>query len=203
MKSPKLVRFVCLAAAFLAAGYHLARAFPPAAVPPQPQHQDSLDVRYAQAQVALAEANLKRLQDMNQKVANVISGDTLVSFQQDVKTAQATLEAAQGRNAGRQFDVWLRRASAAVAFAQVQSRAAVGANQRMAGTFSPIDVERRRLQLEVSQLELERGQAVAQGSAEQKLAWELSLMSNEIQTLKEEVRQTVPSTPLYPSWWHY
>ena len=83
MKSPKLVRFVYLAAVFLAAGYHLARAFPPAAVAPQPEHQDSLDVRYAEAQVALAEANLKRLQDMNQKVANVISGDTLVSFQQD------------------------------------------------------------------------------------------------------------------------
>ena len=202
MKTRLVVQFVCLAAIFLAVGYHLARAIPPenagqAAIP------ENLDVRYARAQVALAEANLKRLQEMNQKVAGAVSADTLVSFQQDVKTAQAELEAAQGGQAAQVFEVWLRRAAAALAYADIQWRGAVAANQRMAGTFSPIDVERRRLRLEVDKLEFERGRALAQGSAEQKLAWELSLMSNEMQRLKEEVRQTVPTTPLYPSWWRY
>jgi hypothetical protein len=202
MKKLAVVQFVCPAVIFLAIGYHLARAIPPENAA-QPQAQESLDIRYARAQVALAEANLKRLQEMNQKVAGAVSADMLISFQQDLKTAQAELDAAQGQHAGQAFEVWLRRAAAALAYADVQWRGAVAANQRMAGTFSPIDVERRRLRLEVDLLEFERGQALAQGSAEQKLAWELSLMSNEMQRLKEEVRQTVPTTPLYPSWWRY
>jgi hypothetical protein len=202
MNTRVVVQFVCFAVIFLAIGYHLARAIPPdnAAQPPA---QESLDVRYARAQVILAEANLKRLQEMNQKVSGAVSADMLISYQEDLKTAQTELAAARAGNAGQAFEVWLRRAAAALAYADVQWRAAVAANQRMAGTVSPIDVERRRLRLEVDRLELERGQALAQGSAEQKLAWELSVMSNEMQRLKEEVRQTVPATPLYPSWWRY
>jgi hypothetical protein len=202
MKTRLVVQFACLAAIFLFVGYHLARAIPPENAG-RPAMPESLDIRYARAEVALAEANLKRLQEMNQKVAGAVSADMLVSFQQDLKTAQGELDAAQGGKPDQAFEVWLRRAAAALAYADVQWRGAVAANQRMAGTFSSIDVERRRLRLEVDKLEFERGQALVQGSGEQKLAWELSLMSNEMQRLKEEVRQSVPTTPLYPSWWRY
>jgi hypothetical protein len=53
----------------------------------------------------------------------------------------------------------------------------------------------------MSRLELERGQALTHAAPDQQLAWELSVMNNELQQLKEEVLQTVPTTPIYPTWW--
>ena len=157
MKTRILIQFVCPAVFFLAIGYHLARAIPPEnAGQPRPRRVSMCAML---AQVALAETNLKRLQEMNQKVAGTVSADVLVSFQQDLKTSQAELEAAQGGKPDQAFDVWLRRAAAALGYADVQWRGAVAANRRLAGTFSPIDVERRRLRLEVDKLEFERGQA--------------------------------------------
>jgi hypothetical protein len=140
---------------------------------------------------------------MNEKVANSVSADTLISFQQDLNVAQAELAAATSHDAARKFEVWLRRAESAMRYAKVQWSGAVAANQRAAAVISPIDVERRRLRLEVSRLELERGQALTLAAPDQQLAWELSVMNNELQRLKEEVLQTVPTTPLYPTWWRY
>ena len=190
-----------IAAVLLGLGFQGANSVPPTKDATKDEPQSSLDARYARAQVALAEANLKRLTEMNQKVANVVSADTLVSFQQDLKVAQAELAAATSRDAAHRFEAWLSRAESAVSYADLQWRGAVAANQRAAGVFSPIDVERRRLRLEMSRLELERGQALTHSAPDQQLAWELSLMNNELQRLKEEVLQTVPATPIYPIWW--
>jgi hypothetical protein len=44
-------------------------------------------------------------------------------------------------------------------------------------------------------------QALTHAAPDQQLAWELNLMNNELQRLKEEVLQTVPATPIYPTWW--
>ena len=201
MSLSKLSKFALLAIGFLLLGYQLARAVPPAKDAPPPDQAESLDVRYARAQVALAEANLKRLQEMNLKVANSVSADTLISFQRDLGVAQAELRAALSGDAAQQFDIWLRRADAAVGYAEVQWQGAVAANARVAGVISPTDVERRRLRLELNRLELERGEALVHGTAEQKLAWQLSLINNELRQLKDDVRQTVPTAPIYPSWY--
>jgi hypothetical protein len=201
MKFSKIFALPLIAAALFVLGYQWASAVPPTNDPKKDERQPSLDARYAGAQVALAEANLKRLTEMNQKVANLVSADTLNSFQQDLKVAQAELAAATSRDAAHQFEVWLRRAESAVSYADLQWRSAVAANQRSAGVFSPIDVERRRLRLEVSRLELERGQALTHAAPDQQLVWEISLMNNELQRLKEEVLQPVTATPAYPTWW--
>ena len=216
MSLSKLPKFSLLAVGFLLLGFQLARAVPPAkdapppakaaqpaakAAPPAPA--ESLDIRYARAQVALAEANVKRLQQMNQKVANSVSADTLVSFQRDLAVAQAELQAALAGDPALQFDAWLRRAEAAVAYSEINWRGAVAANARVAGVINPTDVERRRLRLELNRLELERGEALVHATAEQKLTWQLSLITNELQQLKDEVRQTVPTAPIYPTWYGY
>src|SRR5258706_16232153 len=181
MKLSRILVLSLIGAALLVLGRQWASAVPPANEAAKDARQSSLDVRYARTQVALAEANLKRLTDMNQKVANLVSADTLNSFQQDLKVAQAELAAATSHDAAQQFEVWLRRAEAGVSYADVQWRGAVAVNQRTSGVFSPIDVERRRLRLEMSRLELERGQALTHAGADQQLAWELSLMNNELQ----------------------
>ena len=188
------------AVGLLLIGYQLACAVGPAKEAEHAGGQESLDVRYAQAQVALAEANLKRLREMNQKVAGSVSADTLVSFERDANVARAVLRAAQSGADADEFDVWLRRADADVGYSAVQWRGAVAANRRVAGVISPTDVERRRLRLEMNRLELQRGQALVHAAADRKLAWQLSLINNEMQQLKDEVRQTVPTAPLYPSW---
>src|SRR5262245_45912145 len=103
MKRSKILALSLLGAALFALGHEMASGVPPANEAAKVPPQASIDVRYSRAQVALAEANLKRLTDMNEKVANLVSADTLVSFQQDLKVAEAELVAATSRDAARQF----------------------------------------------------------------------------------------------------
>ncbi len=135
---------------------------------------------------------------MNAKVRNAVSADEIASFAQDLAVAKLQLQMAMA-GADRDFDVWLRRAEAALKYAQTQYSGATAANARRPETINPIDVQRKRLRVEVAQLELERGQA-AEGSPDREQAWRLSVIMTELQTLKEEVRETVPSSPIYPLW---
>ena len=64
----------------------------------------------------------------------------------------------------------------------------MAANQRAPGSFEALDIERFRLRAEVTRLQLERGQLLAHASREAQLAWQLELVNNEVQKLKEESR---------------
>lgn len=193
----KRALFIVAASAIFLAGFGLAYALQPQ--PDQDKHgqRESLDIRYAQAQVALAETNLRRLQDMNAKVKNSVSGDLIVSTTQDLAIAQLDLQAA--RAGGGDFNVWLERAAADWKYADALYQGAAAADKHVPGTINPIDLERRRLRAQVAQLQYERGES-AKGTPALEETWRLSLIASEIQTLKDEVRQTVPSTPIYPYW---
>ncbi len=201
MKRYRFLLAALFAAATFVIGQRWSSAVPPAPEPGKEQAPESLDVRYSRAQLALAQVNLKRVTEMNQKVANLVSADTLISYQQDVKIAEAELAAATSADAAEQFAVWLRRAESAVSYAEVQWRGAVAANQRASGAFSSIDVERRRLRLAMSKLQLERGKTLLHAEPQRQVAWELSVVSDELQRLREELLQTAPSAPVYHVWW--
>jgi len=59
---------------------------------------------------------------------------------------------------------------------------------------------RFRLRFEVAKLQLERGQALVDSDREAQLQWEINLLDNQVQRLKEESRRATPSMRSYPSW---
>lgn len=162
---------------------------------------ESVEVRYARAQVALAEANLKRVEESNRRVARAVPSTVVAEYRSGVEVAKARLAAATAGRSGGEFQVWLGRAEAESRAAETAWKSATAANDRAAGTFAAIDLERFRLRAEVARLQLERGQALAGAGREAQLEWEVDLLDNQVQRLKEEVNRAAPVVWSYPGWY--
>jgi hypothetical protein len=181
----------------------LAQLLEPAA--PHAAAPESVEVRYARAQLQLAEANLKRVDQSNQRLARSVPSSVVAQYQRDVQLAQTRLaqtqlaQAASGQ-AANDFQIWLARAAAERQTAETAWKGAQLANSSVPGTFAPLDVERLRLRAEVAQLQLERGQALVGAGRETQLQWQLDLLQNQVQRLEEESRQPMPLVGYYPLW---
>jgi hypothetical protein len=193
----------------LAAGMILG-AYPVAAGPAEPaakravgEKQESLDVRYARMKLELAEANLQKVQRMNQRVPGAVPAEVIREYQQDVEVARSRLQAAAGGGGGNPFQTWVSRAEAAARSAELEWNNALAVNRRTPGTVEAIDLERLRLRSEVARLDLERGQALLDASPEAQRQWQVGFLENEVQRLNEEVLRKPPSQRAYPLWWWY
>ena len=168
---------------------------------PSKTTSESIEVRYARAQLQLAEANLSRVEQSNKQVARTVPDSVVAEYQDDVKVAQARLEQATAGRAASEFLVWVRRAEAEQRTAEAAWKIATTVNVHLPGTFDALDVERFRLRAEVAKLQLEHGQTLVDSSREAQLQWEIDMLDNQVQRLKEESNRTTPYTRTYPSWW--
>ncbi len=161
---------------------------------------ESVEVRYARAQLQLAEANLSRVEESNKRVERAVPSSVVAEYQYDVAVAKGRLEQATGGGAEGEFQVWLGRAAAEQRVAETRWKSAAAANDRVPGTFGAIDLERFRLRAEVAKLQLERGRALVDSGREAQLQWEVDLLDNQVQRLKEESNRAAPSVWVYPGW---
>jgi hypothetical protein len=105
--------------------------------------------------------------------------------------------------------VWLRRAESNLQSATTEWKNAVAANQRLAkakdakALFDQLDVERFRLRAEVCRLQWERGKTLATAPREAQLEWQIELVNNEIDRLKEELPRVSPFIRTYPLYWYW
>ena len=162
---------------------------------------ESVEVRYAQAQLQLAEANLSRVQQSNQQMERTVPSSIVAEYEDDVRVAKTRLQQSTAGDSGGRFRVWLARAVAEERDAATVWQKATAANQSVPNTFAEIDVERYRLRGEVAKLQLERGQSLANASREAQLQWQAELLDNQMQRLKEENRDAAQLMGLYPRWW--
>jgi len=173
----------------------------PAETPaPSDTASESANVRYARAQLQLAEANLNRVEQINKRVARAVPSSVVAEYQLDVKVAKTRLEQATAGGAVGEFQVWLQRAEAERKTAETNWKNATEVNKRVPGTYDPLDVERFRLRAEVAKLQLERGQALVDSGREAQVQWEIDLLDNQIQRLKEESSRATTIIRYYPSW---
>jgi hypothetical protein len=159
-----------------------------------------VEVRYARAQLELAEANLRRIDESNKRVARAVPASVVAEYRYDVDVAKARLEQATGGKAGNEFRVWLRRAEAERKSAETSWQSASAANQRVPGTIGALDIERLRLRAEVARLQLERGRTLVDAGREAQLAWQVDLLDNQVQRLKEEAGRATSFVGFYPVW---
>jgi hypothetical protein len=161
---------------------------------------ESIDLRYARAQMQLAETNLNRVEQSNKRVADSVPSSVVAEYQHDVQVAKTRLEEAVAGRAAGDFQVWLQRTEAERRTAETAWKDATAANISVPGTFGPLDIERFRLGAEVAKLQLERGQALVDSSREDQLQWEIGVLDNQIQRLTEGSRQSAPIDGVYPPW---
>ena len=176
--------------------WHVSRAMEPAA-----KDGATLDQRYAQTYLSLAETNLQRVQQINARVAHVISANVAADYAADVETAKARLAEAAAPAAGADsLAFWLRPAEASVRSAEAAWKSAVRANERKADTVDALEVQRLRLLFELAQLNVERGRQAVGKSPEVQLRWQLSLLHDDVAQLKEYVYRNPPTSRAYPLW---
>jgi DNA repair exonuclease SbcCD ATPase subunit len=173
--------------------------------PAQPEEagtEQSLEVRYAQAQLRLAEVNLKRVERMNQRVPRSVPGDMVAEYREDVEVAKLRLENLASGKGENDFQVWLRRAEEAAQSAEARLRSGMAVNQRAPGTLDALELERLRLRAELARLRLARGQALADQPRETQVQWQLDYLSDEVQRLNQEVLRGPGTTRPNPFWWY-
>jgi hypothetical protein len=114
--------------------------------------------------------------------------------------AKARLEQATSGQAANEFQVWLRRAAAEQKSAETAFSSATAANKSAPGTFAALDIERFRLRAAVAKVQLERGAALANAGHEIQMQWQIDLLDNQVQRLKEESRQSIANVEYLPYW---
>jgi hypothetical protein len=117
---------------------------------------ESVEVRYARAQIQLAEANLNRVLQSNKQMPRSVSSSVVAEYQREVEVAKNRLEQATAGRSASEFQVWLQRAQAEQQTADTTWKNATTVNSRASGTFDPLDVERFRLRAEVAKLQFQR-----------------------------------------------
>jgi hypothetical protein len=169
--------------------------------PPKKPATESLELRYARAQLQLAEANLERVNESNKQLERTVPSSIVAEYLDDVRVAKARVQETTASRSANAFQVWLTRAEAERRAAETTWHKATTVNESAPNTFVPIDVERFRLRAEVARLQLERGQLLIGGTPEAQLQWQSDLLDNQVQRLKEETRDGMQSIGLYPRWW--
>jgi hypothetical protein len=149
---------------------------------------ETINVRYARAQLQLAQANLQRVEQINRRLARTVPASVVAEYQRDVEVAKTQMRQAESQATEDAFSVWLRRAETIWKNADTIWKNSVAVNQRSSGAFEALDIERFRLRAEVTRLQLERGQLLAHAPREAQVQWQFDLVNNEIQRLKEESR---------------
>jgi hypothetical protein len=129
-----------------------------------------------------------------------VPADIVSEYQQEVEIARLQLQVAESQNPAETFAVWLRRAAADEFSAQAQWKSAVTANQAASGTVDALDIERLAARAQVAKLQVERGQLLAAGPADAQVRWQMSLMVDQLQRVKEEQMRGEPASRTYYRW---
>jgi hypothetical protein len=178
------------AAVFVLVGFalHQARSADPAQQDTQlKQAGNDFALRYAKAQLRLAELRLAKAEDMNRRVARTLAKGVVEQFADDVAFAKAQLAAAQNNEKHGSFNFWLRRAELELSDRQEQLRIATSANERVPNAYQPIDLDRMRASIELASLRVERAKQLEDAPEDAKLVWQLEIMAEELNRVDEMV----------------
>ncbi len=171
--------------------------------PPAPRDaaaEESLELRYARVRFELAEANLKRVEQMNKKLDRTVPSSVVADFKNDLAEADLQFRQAAREATLDPMAIWLRRAESSFQSATTRWKNAIAANRRVSDTIPALDVDRFRLRAEVAHLQWQRGQKLAKAPREEQLAWQVDLLNDELELLKEETSRVAPFVRYYPIW---
>lgn len=161
---------------------------------------ENLGAKLARAQLKLAEANLAKVSQTNERTPRSIPADVVAQYQREVELARIHFKLVEAGSALGDFSIWVARAEAAAKAANREWKTGLGVNRQAPGMLDRIDLACLELRAEVARLNLERGRALAGANPQEQLRWQLELLNGEVARLKQQVLRSPPIVPYYPLW---
>jgi hypothetical protein len=197
MKNPCLaILFIVLAGMLLAcpASLSIGLAADPAASGGTPaavanKGQESLNVRYARASLALAKMRLEKAMEGNKRIVGILPDAVIEPLRQVVAISEEQLREALDGTSPSLREVELRIAKANLIAAEVDWRRAAAVNKAVPGTISDRDIERLQLAIEVARLRLERAQTLPTKFTTVEVQWHLQELTKDVLELRSSVEQ--------------
>jgi hypothetical protein len=145
----------------------------------------SLTVQLARAEVRLAELNLARMKQMNERVPNTIIAGMVEQFEEEVARARMELSVAEKSPGGDPYLVAVARLELSLRAAESRARRALATHQKAPTVVTREDVERARQIAVITDLQLSRGKALADASREDKMQWQLEVVSDDLDRVRK------------------
>ena len=175
---------LAIVAVILAIGVTLGRTAGSAVEKDDDAKLKSLAVACTQAKLKLAEMNLARARQLNQKVPGTLIGGMMNQFVKEVTLAKVDLEIANKSNASDAFRASIERVKLARASAKERAAGGLRTHERAPTVVTKGAVERTRRFAVIVDLQLQRGQALANASAEKKLDWQLEMIGDDLERIR-------------------
>jgi len=165
------------------------------------QPTNSIAVRLARAEVALATANLRRVEGMNRRVAGTVPDEIVAAYRGDLAGAKAKLARAQASGKLTTYETYLLRAETDARNAQDKWQRAKAANAAASGVIGDAQLERLRQQVNLAMLTVEAGKSAESPAA--RLQWQLDYLLRAVHRLDEANRIQTGSSTGRLWWWGY
>ncbi|MEX0675603.1 MAG: hypothetical protein WD063_00910 [Pirellulales bacterium] len=178
------LRRLAAVAMILAIGVALGRTAGSAAEDEDESKAKLLSVECAQAKLKLAQMNLARAQELNQKVPGTLIGGMMEQFVKEVEMARVELDLAKKSPRADTYLTCLERVKLDLRSAEQRAKVGLETHEKAPTVVTKGDVERMRLFANVANLQLRRGQALADASASDKLEWQLEVLADDLERVR-------------------
>ena len=128
--------------------------------------------------------NLARAQQLNRKVPGTLIGGMMHQFSKEVELARVELEIAKKSAKSDAFQASIERVKLALRSAKDRAKVGLQTYKKAPSVVTKGDVERMRLFAVIADLQLQRGEALADASATDKLDWQLEVMGDDLERIR-------------------
>ncbi len=167
----------------------IAAANSPAQNPPTDADKATeLQVRYADARLRLAKADLELARELNATVEGTIPEVEVARLRTNIAVAKRQLEIAKEYTHGSTMPVQLKAAEAGVAMAEAELKSALEVNTRLPKTFNATRIKKLRIKLELAKLRVEMWKDPNYlPSLVDQMQWQIDRLTEQVIELDERV----------------
>jgi len=142
-----------------------------------------IDIRYAEAYLALMEATLARYDEANRNAPNTVRGTVIQGLQDAVRKARERVEMAKTDDAG-DSKIYVTSAEADLRLREDLFRRAEAANARSPGAFSAGEVARLKAHVELCKVRVEKARRLVSESPLYNVRYELEILREDLQEVQ-------------------
>ena len=147
------------------------------------EQERALDIRYAQAYLALMEATLGKYEESNRTAPNTIRPAVIQGIQDAVRKAREQVQLAQSDEVG-DSQTYVSSAEARLRLAEESLRRAQAANSKSGRPFSEGEIARLRAQVELAKVRIDKARHLASESPLSNVRYELEQLREDVQELQ-------------------
>jgi predicted outer membrane protein len=148
-----------------------------------PSNWKSLEQRYAEASLELANARLAMAQSQNKAVAGTVSKQTMNELQSGVQVARDRAKQLAVNQNANSFSPQITAVEGAIQTLEADYDEAIKANQLQAGAVPDVELRREQAEINVAKVRLAALKMLPQQSPQARVEWEIRMLQDDIHAL--------------------